>query len=347
MVVLDHDSQRRRLELTEEKRKIAGRPVPTDAVGLGERLREQRANLVVTRLEDGRSSTLTKARVGVFMAWLQSTRPLRAWNQYNLWNGSILASGIGVAMFFSITGLLATGFSIAALVLQADPALLNAVLTTIAQGAPGLLQVDGHTGLVDPHRLLNPTRLGWTAAISALVSLVTSLGWISPLRKGLRAVMELPALAKNPVLLKVQDLATLLLLGVAVLITSSITVLFGTALPSITQVLGLSSVTANVIGYVIGFIVAALLNSIVSVILFRASRLSLHRKPLLQATILAGVATTILQVLSGFLLAKAGSNPLLASFAVVIGLLIWFNFVSQAYLLVGSWAAVAEADLND
>jgi membrane protein len=333
--------------MTAGKKNGSGRPLPTDALGLRERLREEKANLVVARLEDGRISALAKARVGVFTAWLQSTRPLRAWNQYNLWNGSILAAGVGVAMFFSITGLLATGFSIAALVLQTDPALLNAVVTTIAQGAPGLLQVNGHSGLVDPHRLLNPTWLGWAAGISALVSLVTSLGWISSLRKGLRAVMELPALAKNPVLLKVQDLATLLLLGVAVLITSSITVLFGTALPSFTQVLGLSSVTANVIGYVIGFIVAALLNSIVSVILFRASRLSLHRKPLLQTTILAGVATTILQLFSGLLLAKAGANPLLASFAVVIGLLIWFNFVSQAYLLVGSWAAVAEADLKD
>jgi membrane protein len=58
------------------------------------------------------------------------------------------------------------------------------------------------------------------------------------------------------------------------------------------------------------------------------------------------VATTVLQVFSTELLAGAGRNPILAPFAIIIGLLIWFNLVSQVYLLSAAWAAVRDEDLK-
>ena len=45
------------------------------------------------------------------------------------------------------------------------------------------------------------------------------------------------------------------------------------------------------------------------------------------------MGTTVLQVFSTELLAGAGRNPILAPFAIIIGLLIWFNLVSQVYLV--------------
>jgi len=60
--------------------------------------------------------------------------------------------------------------------------------------------------------------------------------------------------------------------------------------------------------------------------------------------VLAGVGTTVLQFFSTELLARSGNNPVLASFAIIIGLLIWFNLVSQVYLVSASWAAIREAD---
>ncbi len=70
-----------------------------------------------------------------------------------------MSAGIGFNMFFSITGLLATGFSVAGLLLSGQPALLERVVGSVASSAPGLLKVDGREGLVDPQELLNPT--GW------------------------------------------------------------------------------------------------------------------------------------------------------------------------------------------
>jgi membrane protein len=54
----------------------------------------------------------------------------------------------------------------------------------------------------------------------------------------------------------------------------------------------------------------------------------------------------VLQVFSTELLAGAGRNPLLAPFAIIIGLLIWFNLVSQVYLIAAAWAAIREGDIR-
>ena len=56
------------------------------------------------------------------------------------------------------------------------------------------------------------------------------------------------------------------------------------------------------------------------------------------------LALGILKVLGSTLLGGASRNPLLASFAVIIGLLIWFNLVCQVILLTASWIATGMAD---
>ena len=138
------------------------------------------------------------AMVQCCFARLNAFRPMRAFQHYNLQHGPLMSAGIGFRMFFSITGLLATGFSIAGLVLRGQPALLDTVVSSVATSAPGLLKVNGGEGLVDPQDLLNPSGLGWTAVIAAVVTIVTALGWINGVRDGLRGVMQLPPAGDQP-----------------------------------------------------------------------------------------------------------------------------------------------------
>ena len=63
---------------------------------------------------------------------------------------------------------------------------------------------------MDPHDLLNPTGLGWTAAIAAVVTVFTALGWIAGIREGLRGVSGLESVQENPLLMKARDAGTLL-----------------------------------------------------------------------------------------------------------------------------------------
>ncbi len=189
---------------------------------------------------------------------------------------------------------------------------------------------------MDPQDLLNPDGLGWTAVIAAVVTVVTSLGWIAALRDGLRGVMELPPLKINPVILKLRDAGTLLLLGVALVISAGASLVFGTAADWVTDFLQLDPAVAGPLTTAIKIGVPLMLSWVTAVIMFRlAGGLKLSRRALLEGTILAAVGTTALQVFSTELLAGAGRNPILAPFAIIIGLLIWFNLVSQVYLVVG------------
>lgn len=287
------------------------------------------------------------AMVQWLLARLNALRPMRAFRHYTLQHGPLMSAGIGFNMFFSITGLLTTGFSIAGLVLRGQPALLDTIISSVAQSAPGLLKVNGGEGLVDPQDLLNPDGLGWTALIGALVTIVTSLGWIAGLRDGLRGVLELPPLLVNPVLLKLRDAGTLLLLGVALVISAGASLVFGTAAGWVSDFLRLDGAVAGPLTTSIKIAVPLVLNWATALIMFRlAGGLKLSRRALLEGTILAAVGTTVLQVFSTELLAGAGRNPVLAPFAIIIGLLIWFNLVSQVYLVSAGWAAIREADLQ-
>lgn len=282
------------------------------------------------------------------LARLNAFRPMRAFQHYNLQRGPLLSAGIGFRMFFSITGLLTTGFSIAGLLLRSQPALLDRVISTVAQGAPGLLRIDGAEGLVDPAELLNPEGLGWTAVIAGAVTFVISLGWIDGVRAGLRVIMQLPHPRISPVLLKLRDAATLLLLGVALVISAGASLVFGTAAGWVSDFLRLDPVLSGPLTTSVKIGVPLVLSWIIAVVMFRlAAGLKLSRRALLEGTILAAFGTTILQVFSTELLAGAGRNPILAPFAIIIGLLIWFNLVSQVYLFAAAWAAIREEDLRN
>lgn len=274
-------------------------------------------------------------------------RPVRAFRHYSLQRGPLMSAGIGFNMFFSITGLLTTGFSIAGLVLRGQPALLDTIVTSVAQSAPGLLKVNGGEGLVDPQEMLNPDGLGWTAVIGSLVTIVTSLRWISGIRDGLRGVLDLPPLLVNPIVLKLRDAGILLLLGVALVISAGASLVFGTAAQWVADFLQLTDAVAGPLTTSIKISVPLVLGWVTAFIMYRlAAGLRLSRRALLEGTILAAVGTTVLQIFSTELLAGAGRNPILASFAIIIGLLIWFNLVSQVYLVSAGWAAVREADLR-
>jgi membrane protein len=240
---------------------------------------------------------------------------------------------------------LTTGFSIAGLVLSGQPELVDKIVLLVAHSAPGLLKVDGRDGLADPKALLNPSGLGLTAIIAAIVTVLTSLGWISSIREGLRGIVDERPLQVNPVLMRLRDAATLLLLGVVLVLTSGVSILFTGAVDFLAGLLGLDRGVVAPVSWLIGIVVPLVLNWITAFVLFRiAAGLVLSRRAMLESTAIAGVGTTILQIFSSQLLARAGANPLLASFAVIIGLLIWFNLVSQVYLVSGAWAAIREAD---
>jgi len=62
--------------------------------------------------------------------------------------------------------------------------------------------------------------------------------------------------------------------------------------------------------------------------------------------LVGGIAITLLQLAAGLLLAYTPSNPLLATFAIFVGLLVWFRVMGMATLVSAAWIAVTAKDEN-
>ncbi len=334
------------LTTTEAQQAPAKPPLPTDLAGLKLEVIRKRVEWGKVQRSGGRPAPLL-AKVPWLLARLNTLRPMRAFQHYNLQHGPLLSAGIGFRMFFSITGLLATGFSLAGLFLSGQPALLDQIVKSVAKAAPGLLKLNGGQGLVDPYQLLNPSNLGWAAVIAGAVTVFTALGWISGVRDGVRAMMQLGPRGINPVLQILRDAGTLLLLGAALVVSAAASLLFGTAADWVAGLLHLDPLLAGPLTTSVTIVVPLLLGWGTALIMFRvAAGLKLARRALLEGTMIAAVGTTVLQIFSTQLLASAGRNPILAPFAIIIGLLIWFNLVSQVYLVSAAWSAVREGDLQ-
>ena len=108
-------------------------PLPTDLAGL-------KLEVIRKRVDWGKARRSGGGRHGVADGhgrrgcWPGSTRccPLRAFQHYGRQHGPLMSAGIGFRMFFSITGLLATGFSLAGLFLSGQPALLDQIIKSVA-----------------------------------------------------------------------------------------------------------------------------------------------------------------------------------------------------------------------
>ena len=62
---------------------------------------------------------------------------------------------------------------------------------------------------------------------------------------------------------------------------------------------------------------------------------------------MGGLAVAVLQLGAGLLLSHTPGNPLLATFAVMVALLLWCRLVASVILLAASWIALSAQDRNE
>jgi membrane protein len=278
-------------------------------------------------------------------AWFNATRPLRVWNLYLMRRGPLMAAGSAYNMFFSVAAMLVAGFAVFGVVVSNTPRLQSAIVSVLNYSVPGLIDT-GSGGFVTPEQLFSHgATFSLTLVISTITLLLTSLGWIAGLRDGMRGIFGVPRLTGNYFLIKLKDLGVLLLLAVALVLTSILVIVAGSLLEAVTHWLQFVGAMAAPLALVTGVLLMLLLDVAVAVVLFRlASGLRMKRAVMWQAALIVAVGSAALRFFASALLDGVAKNPLLAPFAVVLGLFVWFFFLSQVYLVAVAWGAVGMAD---
>ena len=284
--------------------------------------------------------------LGELLARWQASFPGRVWARYSAARGNVLAGGIAYFAFFSVFPALALGVTAMGLVLGENSA-LQADLVEYVNSAVGQTII-GKDGIVTVEQLVQPSTLTTSAVIGLVTLVFTGLGWLDAMRQGIRAMFGRSAEPANILLTKLRDLGTLATLGVAVLASAVTGAVLSTASHAVLLWWGLDGVTGA--GTLVrGVTVAGLLVLDTVTFLLMFSMLSDVEVPLarLWKGALAGaVGLLVLRAFSSLLLGRVSQNRFLATFAVVVGLLVVMNLVGRVTLLAASWSATVAADAD-
>jgi membrane protein len=284
--------------------------------------------------------------VEAIIEWVMALKPVRVFTHYGEKKGPLLAGGLSYQAIFAVFAALWVTFAIAGLVVKSNIGLQQALLDLLAATVPGLIDT-GDGGAINPQDLFAAQILGWTGAIAAIGLVTTAVGWLASGRDAVRAIFGLPTLAANFFILKLKDLGIALGFGAAMLLSAALSLFSTSALDTLLGWLNLThdSPFAIVLTRTVGLAIVLSLDIAILAVFYRVlSGIRIPFRLLAQGTLLAAIALSVIMGLGSLLLGGARSNPLLASFAVIIGLLIWFNLVSQVFLLGAAWISVSAND---
>jgi len=290
-----------------------------------------------------------KERIEAVVGWVTKLKPVRVFTHYAVRRGGLLSAGLSYQAIFAVFAAIWVGFAIAGAVVRSNPVLLQALFDVLETNVPGLID-GGEGGAVEANAALSASILNWTGAIAAVGLLFTALGWLASGRDAVRTLFGLPGQATNPVLLKLKDFGLALAFGATVLLSATLSVLSTIALSSVLDLLDLlgfgeDSAVASLTARVVGLLLVSIIDILVLAAFYRiVSGIEIPARLLAQGTVIAAVSLGALKALGSTLLGGASANPLLASFAVIIGLLVWFNLICQVILLGAAWIAVSADD---
>ncbi|BDV29978.1 YihY/virulence factor BrkB family protein [Microbacterium terricola] len=281
------------------------------------------------------------------LAWF----PVRVWRHFLQHNGFLLAAGVSYQALFAIFAAIYVAFAAAGLWLGGSEEAIAGMIEVINSYIPGLI---GENGLFTTEQVTQiATGSSGVLAVTGLIALGaalwTAIGFVTFARRAVRDIFGIPPDQRNYLILKSGDLVAALIFGVALILGSAVSYAGTWAISAFFQLFGWNT---GSIWYQLGVGIASVL---VSFALFSAALgalvrfltgTSLQWRQIWPGALLGGGAITVLQLGAGWLLRYTPSNPLLATFAIFVGLLLWFRIIGIIILVAAAWIAVGAADEN-
>lgn len=291
-----------------------------------------------------RATRITRRTLGWF--------PVRVWRHFLQHNGFLLAAGVSYQALFAIFAAIYVGFAITGLWLGGSQEAVDGLIEIINSYIPDLISDDPGTGLFTTAQVTQIATqsagvLGVTGIIALGTVIWTAIGFVTFARRAVRDIFAIPPDRRSYFLLKARDLLAAVIFGVALLLGSAATSIGTWALSLIFDLFGISldtqwyQVSLRLASIVVSFV---LYTSALAALVKFLTGASLHWRQVWPGALLGGGAITLLQVGAGLLLSYTPTNPLLATFAIFVGLLLWFRIIGVIILVASAWIAVAASD---
>lgn len=340
--------------MSDRRQKPPAEPAPVDAHAARAEEETLRARWEATQesllerfdVPISRATEITRAT----LAWF----PVRVWRHFLQHNGFLLAAGVSYQALFAIFATVYVAFAIAGLWLGGSEDAINTLILVINSYIPDLISDKPGTGLFTTAQVTEIATssvgvLGVTGAIALGTVIWTAIGFVTFARRAVRDIFGIPPDRRSYFLLKARDLLAAVVFGVALLLGSAATSVGTWALSLLFNLFGISTSSdwyqlgVRVASIIVSF---ALYTGALAALVKFLTGTSLHWRQVWPGALLGGGAVTVLQLGAGWLLAYTPSNPLLATFALFVGLLLWFRVIGVIILVASAWIAVAASDRN-
>jgi membrane protein len=282
------------------------------------------------------------------LAWF----PIRTWRHFLQHNGFLLAAGISYQGLFAFFAAVYVAFAGVGLWLGGSPDAVRALIGVLNDYVPHLIAIDGEPGLFTLDQVQEIAgRSTGVLAVTGLVALITALwtaiGFVTFARRAVRDIFALPYDNRSYVLLKARDLVAALVFGLS-LILGSVLVTAGTySLTAVFTLFGWNTDSAlfngalRIASVLVSFVINA---ASLAALFWFLTGTSRRWRTIWPGALVGGVGITVLQLAAGLLLVYTPSNPLLATFAIFIGLMLWFRIMGIVLLVAAAWIAVSAKD---
>ncbi|WP_217183304.1 YihY/virulence factor BrkB family protein [Streptomyces sp. AC495_CC817] len=277
--------------------------------------------------------------------------PVRVWRNFSYSNGFLLSAGMSYYVLFALFALLYVAFAGAGLWLGASEAAIGALVRLMNTYIPGLIGTgdDGLVSVEDVTQIAQSSSgvLGITGAIALGVALWTAVGAVTFTRRAVRDLFGLPFDTRSYWLLKARDFFSAIVFGGAMLLGAVLSWVGVWALEQFYHLLGWSTgswifdLSVRLLSIGVAFVLDAA--ALAMLVRFLTGTI-LRWRYIWPGALLGGGAMVVLQLGAGLLLSRVPGNPLLASFAVIIGLLLWCRWLAIVVLMAASFIAVTAMD---
>ncbi len=284
------------------------------------------------------------------LAWF----PIRVWRNFLRNNGFLLAAAISYQSLFAMFSVIYTAFAVVGIWLGGSAPAVAGLISIINSYIPGIIGKEEGQGLVTETDVAEIAQqsagvLAITGAVAFVVALWTAIGFVTFTRRAVRDIFGLPFDTRNYVLLKARDFVAAAMFGLALLIGAALAGVTTGVIEAVFEFFGWKSSSGWVwiAGRLASALVAFVINTAALAALIRfLTGTSLRWRLILPGAALGGGALVVLQLGAGLLLYYSPSNPLLATFSVFIGFLLWFRLVGIVILVAASWVALAARDAD-
>jgi inner membrane protein YhjD len=270
--------------------------------------------------------------------WRWLDHLIRAFQRYQGRRGDRLAAALTCYAFLSFFPLLALTYALLGYVAGVSAQARDYFTDAVRSMLPGLADQ-----LPVQQIMASKTAVG-LFGLAAL--LVIGVGLVEVLRETLRDIWgKEPEPEGNFLVRRVWDVAVLAFLGGTLIVGMAVSAVTVSASHAVLGLVGLDDVAGA--GTVLGLLslaVAIASNTLIFLVLF--SRLSGTRAPwrrVLPGALLGALGFELLKQFASLLLSNTTQNPVYASFAIIVGLMVWINIVSRYMLFAAAWTATARS----